>query len=130
MRLKGPKNSGLGLTTSTAPVPTPSPRSFRRMQRSIPSPQDSVGQPFGVLSFLSYSQTLVPPPSPLCRFSGSKRFPRCSSTTVGLRPLSRDISSGFSDSLFFPSALFNSLVRRLGTSPGMYSLEPDQFPRI
>ena len=31
---------------------------------------------------------------------------------MGLRPLSRDISSGFSDSLFFPSALFNSLVRR------------------
>ncbi len=28
----------------------------------------------------------------------------------GLRPLSRDISSGFSDSLFFPSALFNSPV--------------------
>ncbi len=42
---------------------------------------------------------------------------------LGLRPLSRDISSGFSDSLFFPSALFNSLVRRLGRSSGTYSLE-------
>ncbi len=60
---------------------------------------------------------------PLCRFSVSKRFPRCPSTTVGLRPLSRDISSGFSDSLFFPSALFNSLVRRFGRSSGTYSLE-------
>ena len=60
---------------------------------------------------------------PLCRFSVSKRFPRCSSTTVGLRPLSRDISSGFSDSLFFPSALFNSPVRRFGRSSGTYSLE-------
>ena len=59
----------------------------------------------------------------LCRFSVSKRSPRCSSTTVGLRPLSRDISSGFSDSLFFPSALFNSLVRRFGRSSGTYSLE-------
>ena len=68
-----------------------------------------------------------PPSLPILCFEA---FPRCSSTTVGLRPLSRDISSGFSDSLFFPSALFNSLVRRLGTSPGMYSLEPDQFPRI
>ena len=27
-----------------------------------PLTQDSVGQPFGVLSFLSYSQTLGPPP--------------------------------------------------------------------
>ena len=44
---------------------------------------------------------------------------------MGLRPLSRDISSGFSDSLFFPSALFNSMVRRLGGSSGTYSLEPD-----
>ena len=60
---------------------------------------------------------------PFCRFSVSKRSPLCSSTTVGLRPLSRDISSGFSDSLFFPSALFNSLVRRLGRSSGTYSLE-------
>ena len=85
--------------------------------------QDPVGQPFGVLSFLPYSQTLVPPPSPLCRFSVSKRSPRCSSTTVGLRSLSRDISSGFSDSLFFPSALFNSLVRRLGRSSGTYLQE-------
>ena len=55
-------------------------------------------------------------------------FPRCSSTTVGLRPLSRDISSGFSDSLFFPSALFNSLVRRLGGSSGTYSLEAGPGP--
>ena len=45
---------------------------------------------------------------------------------MGLRPLSRDISSGFSDSLFFPSALFNSLVasfRRFGRSSGKYSQE-------
>ncbi len=47
---------------------------------------------------------------PFCRFSVSKLFPRCPSTTVGLRPLSRDISSGFSDSLFFASTLFNSPV--------------------
>ncbi len=37
--------------------------------------------------------------------------------------LSRDISSGFSDSLFFPSALFDSLVRRFGRSSGKYSPE-------
>ncbi len=41
-----------------------------------PLTQDPVGQPFGVLSFLSYSQTLGPPPSPLCRFSVSKRSTR------------------------------------------------------
>ena len=39
----------------------------------------------------------------------------------GLRPLSRDISSGFSDSLFFPSALFNSLVPTCGNSRNLIS---------
>ena len=47
---------------------------------------------------------------PLCRFSVSKRSPGVRAQPWGLRPLSRDISSGFSDSLFFPSALFNSPV--------------------
>ena len=48
---------------------------------------------------------------------------------MGLRPLSRDISSGFSDSLFFPSALFNSLVRYLGRSSDTYSGSRTQWVR-
>ena len=47
---------------------------------------------------------------PLCRFSVSKRSPGVRAQPWGCVRLSRDISSGFSDSLFFPSALFNSPV--------------------
>ena len=102
---------------------------IRQLRRSSVNARPRGVTPFGVLSFLSYSQTLVSPPPPLCRFSVSKRSPRCSSTIVGLRPLSRDISSGFSDSLFFPSALFNSPVASgrpvstFGKVSGTYSLE-------
>ena len=60
---------------------------------------------------------------PLCRFSVSKRSPGVRAQPWGCVRLSRDISSGFSDSLFFPSALFNSLVRRFGRSSDTYSLE-------
>ena len=76
-----------------------------------------MGQPFGVLSLLPYSQTLVPP-LPLSTGSLFRSAPSgVRAQPWGLRPLSRDISSGFSDSLFFPSALFNSPVasfRRFG----------------
>ncbi len=82
-----------------------------------PLTQDPVGQPFGVLSLLPYSQTLVPP-LPLSTGSLFRSVsPGVRAQPWGLRPLSRDISSGFSDSLFFPSALFNSPVasfRRFG----------------
>ena len=77
--------------------------------------QDPWGNPFGVLSFLPYSQTLGPS-SPLSAGSLFRSAtPVFEHNRGGVRPLDRDISSGFSDSLFFASALFNSPVASFST---------------
>ena len=99
----------------------------RQLRRSSVNARPRGATPSGVLSFLPCSQTLGAA-SPLAANSLFRSAPPgIASATVGLRPLSRDISSGFSGSLFFPSALFNSLAGgrflRFGRSSGKYSQE-------
>ncbi len=99
---------------------------IRQLRRSSVNAKPRRATPSGSCRFCRIHKRLchLPPSLPVLCFealpSGLQAQP------WGLRPLSRDISSGFSDSLFSASALFNSPVasfRRFGRSSGKYSQE-------
>ena len=82
---------------------------IRQLRRSSVNARPRGATLRGLVVSAVFTNTWATSPS-LCRFSVSKRSPGIRVQPWGLHPLSRDISSGFSDSLFFPSALFNSPV--------------------
>ena len=82
---------------------------IRQLRRSSVNARPCGATLRGLVVSAVFTNTWAISPS-LCRFSVSKRSPGIRVQPWGLHPLSRDISSGFSDSLFFPSALFNSPV--------------------
>ena len=100
-----------------------------QLSRLSPLTQDPVGQPFRVLSFLPYSQTLGPS-SPSLPILCLEAFPRCSSATVGLRPLEQrylfriPLILCFSRRPCLTTRLHpGGRFRRFGRSSGTYLLE-------
>ena len=85
---------------------------IRQLRRSSVNARPRGATPSGSCRFCRIHKRLCHLPPSLQILCFEALHPGLQAQPWGLRPLSRDISSGFSDSLFFPSALFNSLVRR------------------
>ena len=107
---------------------------IRQLRRSSVNARPRGATLRGLVVSAVFTNTWATSP-PLCRFSVSKRSLRCSSATVGGAPAEQRYLSGFSDSLFFPSALFNSPVAS-GRPASMfgnvfrYPLEAARSPRV
>ena len=83
---------------------------IRQLRRSSVNARPRGATPAGSCRFCRINQHLghLPPSLQILCFEALP--PGLQAQPWGLHPLSRDISSGFSDSLFFQSALFNSPV--------------------
>ena len=83
---------------------------IRQLRRSSVNARPRGATPSGSCRFCRIHKRLCHLPPSLQILCFEALHPGLQAQPWGLRPLSRDISSGFSDSLFFPSALFNSPV--------------------
>ena len=83
---------------------------IRQLRRSSVNARPRGATPSGSCRFCRIHKRLCHLPPSLQILCFEALPPGLQAQPWGLRPLSRDISSGFSDSLFFQSALFNSPV--------------------
>ena len=83
---------------------------IRQLRRSSVNARPRGATPSGSCRFCRIHKRLCHLPPSLQILCFEALHPGLQAQPWGLRPLSRDISSGFSGSLFFQSALFNSPV--------------------